>query len=282
MFERFTERAQNAITLASEEAVSLNHEYVGTEHVLLGVIKAGGSAADVLNALDVDLDRTLREIEKLIRGDHKSATGGRLPWTPRASKIIEYAKEESQRYKHGPVNTAHLLLGLLREDFGVAAQILLNFGISLEGLQVVIDKTLRQPLSWGQEPPWPSFPKEIALQSGKSSSEMPKACPKCGRPVVRVIWGWVRLFGTSLEDVTAGRAILASPVDKGRPLWVCLQCSPRWSDVHQLALRKHELQVEKENAIISLDLDKAAKCRNEQTNVRRELIILLDKLSRPQ
>ena len=89
-------------------------------------------------------------------------------------------------------------------------------------------------------------------------------------------------LGENLEDVTAGRAILASPVDKGGPPWVCLHCEPKWAQVHLAALREHELQVEKENAIVAMNFEKAAQCRDMQTEVRRRLILLLNELSRNQ
>ena len=179
--------------------------------------------------------------------------------------------EEARNLKHGYVGTEHILLGLLREDEGVAGVILANLGLRLQDARREIEDVLRQPHDWGRKAPLPltQWPAHYG-----AVSELPEACPKCSRPVVRVIWGWIRLFGKNLEDVTTGRAILGSPVDKGGPPWVCLKCTPKWSEVHRLALREHELQVEKENAIVTSDFEKAARCRDIQTEGRRLLILL--------
>ena len=132
------------------------------------------------------------------------------------------------------------------------------------------------PMIGGECHPCPKVP----AQAGKGVVELPKACPKCSQPVVRVIWRWVHLFGRNLEDLTTGQAILGSPVDAGGPPWVCLQCEPKWSEVHHLALQELELQIEKENAIVAADFEKAAQCRDRQTAVRRQTVILLDELLR--
>ncbi|ASV73446.1 ATP-dependent Clp protease, ATP-binding subunit ClpC [Thermogutta terrifontis] len=133
MFERFTDRARKVMQLANQEAQRFNHEYVGTEHILLGLIKEGsGVAANVLRNLDVDLKRIRNEVEKLVQSGPDMVTMGRLPLTPRARKVIEYATEEARNLNHNYIGTEHLLLGLLREQEGVAAQVLMNLGLKLE------------------------------------------------------------------------------------------------------------------------------------------------------
>jgi len=133
MFERFTDRARKVMALANQEAQRLNHEYIGTEHILLGLVKEGsGVGANVLKNLDVDLRKVRLEVEKLVKAGPEMVTMGKLPQTPRAKKVIEYAIEEARNLNHNYVGTEHLLLGLLREHDGVAAQVLMNLGLKLE------------------------------------------------------------------------------------------------------------------------------------------------------
>ena len=133
MFERFTDRARKVMALANQEAQRFNHEYIGTEHILLGLVKEGsGVGASVLKNLDVDLRKVRLEVEKLVKSGPDMVTMGKLPQTPRAKKVIEYAIEEARNLNHNYVGTEHLLLGLLREHDGVAAQVLMNLGLKLE------------------------------------------------------------------------------------------------------------------------------------------------------
>ncbi len=133
MYERFTDRARKVLQLANQEAQRLNHEYIGTEHILLGLVKEGsGVASNVLKNLDVDLTKIRREVEKLVNQGTDMIAMGKLPQTPRAKKAIEYAMDEARTLGHSYVGTEHLLLGLLREEEGVAAQVLENLGLSLE------------------------------------------------------------------------------------------------------------------------------------------------------
>ena len=123
MYERFTDRARKVMQLANQEAQRFNHEYIGTEHVLLGLIKEGsGVAANVLKNLDVDLRKIRLEVEKLVQSGPEMVTMGKLPQTPRAKKVIEYSMEEARNLNHNYVGTEHILLGLLREQEGVAAR----------------------------------------------------------------------------------------------------------------------------------------------------------------
>ncbi|MCA9294220.1 MAG: ATP-dependent Clp protease ATP-binding subunit [Phycisphaerales bacterium] len=133
MFERFTDRARKVMALANQEAQRFNHEYIGTEHILLGLVKEGsGVGANVLKSLGVDLRKVRLEVEKLVHSGPDMVTMGKLPQTPRAKKVIEYAIEEARNLNHNYVGTEHLLLGLLREHDGVAAQVLMNLGLKLE------------------------------------------------------------------------------------------------------------------------------------------------------
>jgi len=133
MFERFTDRARKVMALANQEAQRFNHEYIGTEHILLGLVKEGsGVGATVLKNLDVDIKKLRLEIEKLVKSGPDMVTMGKLPQTPRAKKVIEYAIEEARALNHNYVGTEHILLGLLRESEGIAAQVLMNLGLKLE------------------------------------------------------------------------------------------------------------------------------------------------------
>jgi ATP-dependent Clp protease ATP-binding subunit ClpC len=133
MFERFTDRARKVMALANQEAQRFNHEYIGTEHILLGLVKEGsGVGANVLKNLDVDLRKVRLEVEKLVKSGPEMVTMGKLPQTPRAKKVIEFAIEEARSLNHNYVGTEHLLLGLLREHDGVAAQVLMNLALKLE------------------------------------------------------------------------------------------------------------------------------------------------------
>ena len=133
MYERFTDRARKVMQLANQEAQRFNHEYIGTEHILLGLVKEGsGVAANVLKNLDVDLRKIRLEVEKLVQSGPEMVTMGKLPQTPRAKKVIEYSMEEARSLNHNYVGTEHILLGLLREQEGVAAQVLMNLGLKLE------------------------------------------------------------------------------------------------------------------------------------------------------
>jgi ATP-dependent Clp protease ATP-binding subunit ClpC len=136
MFERFTDRARKVMALANQEAQRLNHEYIGTEHILLGLVKEGsGVGANVLRNLDVDLRKVRLEVERLVKAGPEMVTMGKLPQTPRARKVIEYAIEEARNLNHNYVGTEHLLLGLLREHDGVAAQVLMNLGLKLDDVR---------------------------------------------------------------------------------------------------------------------------------------------------
>jgi ATP-dependent Clp protease ATP-binding subunit ClpC len=127
------------MALANQEAQRFNHEYVGTEHVLLGLVKEGqGVAANVLHNLQVDLKKIRLEVEKIVKSGPNMVTMGKLPQTPRAKKVIEFAIEEARNLGHNYVGTEHLLLGLLREHDGVAAQVLMNLGLKLDDVRAEV------------------------------------------------------------------------------------------------------------------------------------------------
>jgi ATP-dependent Clp protease ATP-binding subunit ClpC len=121
------------MALANQEAQRFNHEWIGTEHILLGLVKEGsGVGATVLKNLDVDIKKLRLEVEKFVKSGPDMVTMGKLPQTPRAKKVIEYAIEEARSLNHNYVGTEHILLGLLRESEGIAAQVLMSLGLKLE------------------------------------------------------------------------------------------------------------------------------------------------------
>ncbi|MEQ8787783.1 MAG: ATP-dependent Clp protease ATP-binding subunit [Pirellulaceae bacterium] len=151
MYERFTDRARKVMQLANQEAQRFNHEYIGTEHILLGLVKEGsGVAANVLKNLDVDLRKIRLEVEKLVQSGPEMVTMGKLPQTPRAKKVIEYSMEEARNLNHNYVGTEHILLGLLREQEGVAAQVLMNLGLKLEDVREEVLNLLGHGLEGGE------------------------------------------------------------------------------------------------------------------------------------
>jgi ATP-dependent Clp protease ATP-binding subunit ClpC len=151
MYERFTDRARKVMQLANQEAQRFNHEYIGTEHVLLGLIKEGsGVAANVLRNLDIDLRKIRLEVEKLVQSGPDMVTMGKLPQTPRAKKVIEYSMEEARNLGHNYVGTEHILLGLLREQEGVAAQVLMNLGLKLEEVREEVLNLLGHGMESGE------------------------------------------------------------------------------------------------------------------------------------
>ena len=169
MFERFTDRARKVMALANQEAQRFNHEYIGTEHVLLGLVKEGGGVgANVLKNLDVDLRKVRLEVEKLVKSGPDMVTMGKLPQTPRAKKVIEYAIEEARSLNHNYVGTEHLLLGLLREQDGIAAQVLMNLNLKLEDVREEVLNLLGAGVE-NEEPVLPGRPMR-AQAGGKSKT----------------------------------------------------------------------------------------------------------------
>jgi ATP-dependent Clp protease ATP-binding subunit ClpC len=131
MFERFTDRARRVVVLAQEEARMLNHNYIGTEHILLGLIHEGeGVAAKGLEALGISLEAVRSQVEEII-GQGQQAPSGHIPFTPRAKKVLELSLREALQLGHNYIGTEHILLGLIREGEGVAAQVLVKLGADL-------------------------------------------------------------------------------------------------------------------------------------------------------
>jgi ATP-dependent Clp protease ATP-binding subunit ClpC len=175
----FTERVRKVLAMAREEAARLHHEYVGTEHILLGLIREGeGVAAAVLQNLSVDLDEIQQKIEDTVKkGKASQTTGPDLPYTSRAKKVLELAMSEARELSHSYVGTEHLLLGLLREEKGIAAQVLTDAGVNLDAARAETLRLLGTEMPQGNAP--------TAQQgSGSAQSTPPKGEKKSKTPAL--------------------------------------------------------------------------------------------------
>ena len=154
MFERFTDRARRVVVLAQEEARLLNHNYIGTEHILLGLIHEGdGVAAKALESLGISLDAVREQVQEII-GSGQQAPSGHIPFTPRAKKVLEFSLREALQLGHNYIGTEHILLGLIREGEGVAAQVLVKLGADLNSVRQHVIQLLsgyqgKEPVSSG-------------------------------------------------------------------------------------------------------------------------------------
>jgi len=134
MFERFTDRARRAVVWAQEEARTLNHDFIGTEHILLGLIREGqGVAAKALESFGVSMEAVRQRVEDIVPPGQVEVRTGHIPFTPRAKKVLELSLSEAKLLGHPYIGTEHVLLGLLREGEGVAAQVLTALGVDLDG-----------------------------------------------------------------------------------------------------------------------------------------------------
>jgi ATP-dependent Clp protease ATP-binding subunit ClpC len=146
VFERFTDRARRVVVLSQEEARELGHNYIGTEHLLLGVIREGeGVGAQALAALEIDLGEVRSRVVELIGTGHDDEAGAHIPFTPRSKKVLELSLREALQLGHNYIGTEHILLGLLREGHGVAAQVLRQLGVDLNDLRGKVVELVQRP-----------------------------------------------------------------------------------------------------------------------------------------
>jgi ATP-dependent Clp protease ATP-binding subunit ClpC len=169
MFEKFTDRARRVVVLAQEEARTLSHDYIGTEHLLLGLVHEGAGVAVVaLESLGVSLDDVRRDVEEMVgRGQHELS--GHIPFTPRAKKVLELSLRESQQLGAGYIGTEHILLGLIREGEGVAAQVLVKLGADLNRVRQQVLQILGERTPGEAGEPGAGGPREAA--GGRAGSE---------------------------------------------------------------------------------------------------------------
>jgi len=170
MFERFTDRARRVVVLAQDEARTLHHNYIGTEHILLGLIHEGqGVAAKTLESLGISLEAVRQQVEEII-GQGQGPQQGHIPFTPRAKKVLELSLREAQQLDHNYIGTEHILLGLIREGQGVAALVLVKLGADLNRVRQQVIQLLhghqgQEPASSGTAPGEP--------QHGQGPSDVP-------------------------------------------------------------------------------------------------------------
>jgi len=171
------------MALANQEAQRFNHEYIGTEHILLGLVKEGsGVGATVLKNLEVDIKKLRLEVEKLVKSGPDMVTMGKLPQTPRAKKVIEYAIEEARSLNHNYVGTEHILLGLLRESEGIAAQVLMNLGLKLEDVRQEVLNLLGAGVDDGPA----ALGMKMAPTSGRKQKSKTPALDSFGRDLTQL------------------------------------------------------------------------------------------------
>src|ERR1700743_858981 len=191
MFERFTDRARRVVVLAQEEARMLNHNYIGTEHILLGLIHEGeGVAAKSLESLGISLEGVRSQVEEII-GQGQQAPSGHIPFTPCAKKVLELSLREALQLGHNYIGTEHILLGLIREGEGVAAQVLVKLGADLNKVRQQVIQLLNGYQSRGESAgPAPEAPPSTSLvldQFGRNltqSAREGKLDPVIGRELV--------------------------------------------------------------------------------------------------
>ncbi len=172
MFDRFTDRAKKVMSFARQEAQKFNHEYIGTEHILLGLVQEGsGVAANVLKNMTIDLEKVRHEVEKIVKTGPSMVTMGQLPFTPRAKKVLELSMEEASTLSHNYIGTEHLLLGLIKENEGIAAQVLMNHGVKQDEVREEVLEFLGASDSSLEDE---SQPEHIGTSSGTSSSTKSK------------------------------------------------------------------------------------------------------------
>ncbi|HEY5621962.1 MAG TPA: Clp protease N-terminal domain-containing protein, partial [Pontiella sp.] len=176
--DNFTPRAQQVLQLARKEADRFNHGYVGTEHILLGLIALGhGVAVNALQALGIDLASVRMEVEKAVGTGPETKTIGNIPFTPRAKKVLALSASEARGLGHSYVGTEHILLGLLREGEGIAARVLENLGVDLDETRYEIMKTLDPDYEPGAEGEYQDQDEQEpplgAEMRGKSKSKTP-------------------------------------------------------------------------------------------------------------
>jgi ATP-dependent Clp protease ATP-binding subunit ClpC len=171
MFDRFTERARKVMGFARREAQRFHHEYIGTEHILLGLIQEGqGVAANVLKSMAIDLEKIRREVEKIVKSGPAMEPSVQIPFTPRAKKVVELALEEAGNLGHNYIGTEHLLLALLREQEGIAAHVLMALGVRLDEVREEVIEFLGGPVQEEEENDEVSSGENTPAPHGKSKT----------------------------------------------------------------------------------------------------------------
>jgi ATP-dependent Clp protease ATP-binding subunit ClpC len=217
MFERFTDRARRVVVLAQEEARMLNHNYIGTEHILLGLVREGqGIACEALESLGVSLEAVRSQVEEII-GQGQAAPTGHIPFTPRAKKVLELSLREALSLGHTYIGTEHILLGVIREGEGVGAQVLQRLGANLNRVRQVVTQLLAGHTGAGEPPegferdvPGASFripagpSKELSPRARNSLELAVAVAAWLGHDAVEptdLLWGLLRVESADVADL---------------------------------------------------------------------------------
>jgi ATP-dependent Clp protease ATP-binding subunit ClpC len=200
VFERFTDRARRAVVLAQEEARMLNHDYIGTEHLLLGLAsERDGVAGKALMSLDISIEAIRRQVEEIVGQGHAAPTG-HIPFTPRSKKVLELSLREALQLGHNYIGTEHILLGLVREGEGVATQVLVQLGANLSGVR----ETVIQLMSGWTESAASSGGEEIGVftetvgASVEAVADDAPTCPNCFASLDETLA--VKIFEKTADD----------------------------------------------------------------------------------
>lgn len=208
MFDKFTERAKHVMSLARQEAQRLHSEFIGTEHILLGIVQEdGGVATEVLVRLNIDTHRLRVQIEKLINPSSNPPRLQELPFSPRAKRVIELAGDAASQLGHQVIGTEHLLLGLLKEDEGVAAQVLINLGLKLQAVTDMVLNVLGTSVS----DPEISGPDAVDKAGWLLVTKTP-----CGSVIRRKIVPGYSQFFFSVEHLNGKEEIMILPTPEDR------------------------------------------------------------------
>jgi ATP-dependent Clp protease ATP-binding subunit ClpC len=198
VFERFTERARQVVVLAQEEARALGHDYVGTEHLLLGLLREEeGLGARVLESLHVSIDEARAQVARIV-GRGEGATTGQAPFRPRAKKVLELSLREALALGHNYIGTEHILLGLAREDGGVAAKVLLAFGIDSDAIRGRVVELLGGEIG--------GLPPKLGTTNPRLSPSEARG-PRPGHGLSPLLVGWALGAGTLGLGILVGWAI---------------------------------------------------------------------------
>ncbi len=273
MFERFTERARQVVVLAQEEARTLKHNYIGTEHILLGLLREEeGVAAQVLQSLGITLERVRAEVVRIV-GSGEEVTSGQIPFTPRAKKVLELALREALGIGHKYIGTEHILLGLVRENEGVAARILLDFDADPEKIRDAVIRMLAKSggatASAGIPMPRPAI--DPAWLDGLDEVLGPLSA-EIRRDLSREPDGGDLLLALACSrQTTAARALRELGVDLDA-LWGTVE-RVRHDNVRsreQLARRIDETRRAKQQSLEAKDFAQAARLRDQERELNEQ------------
>jgi hypothetical protein len=284
VFERFTERARQVVVLAQEEARALSHNYIGTEHILLGLLREqDGLAARALESLGVTVERTREHVTRIV-GSGEEATTGQIPFTPRAKKVLELALREALSLSHNYIGTEHILLGLIRENEGVAARILLDFDADAEKVRNAVIRMLSTPgnrpsvqsvmggdrmIGGGLDPGWlGGLGLGLDRLAGEIRSKLGRD-PDAGDLLLVLACAPDMLPAQALSELGVDLDALWGTLERARTQ--AIQAREETRDARRrLAEEIHELRVTKERAIEDQQFERAAELRDQERQLVEE------------